>query len=115
MSDDEKADPGSVLNFWRRLSALRQAGRIGHLDKLERVLLDDQVWAYRVGEVTTVANLSDQAVTRPAGRRRAPQRAGLLGLIGPRPIGPRHTRPGRRVGHQLHLRPWEAMVLSARP
>ncbi len=112
---DEKAAPGSVLNFWRRLSELRRAGRIGHLDKLERVLLDDQVWAYRVGEVTTVANLSDQAVTRPlAGdehlRVLVSSASSDLG-----PSGPGTPVLGPDVGHQLHLRPWEAMVLSARP
>ncbi|HMK96866.1 MAG TPA: alpha-amylase family glycosyl hydrolase, partial [Acidimicrobiales bacterium] len=54
----ERADPGSVLSFWRQLSALRRDGKISGLGALQRVAVDDQVWAYRVGEATTVANLS---------------------------------------------------------
>ena len=54
-----------MLNFWRQLSRLRQAGLIGNPAPLERVLLDEQVWAFRVGGATTVANLSPEPVTRP--------------------------------------------------
>jgi alpha-glucosidase len=100
---DEKADPGSVLNFWRGLASLRRAGRTGGVDKLERVLLDDQVWAYRTGEVTTVANLSDQAVTRPL---EGGERLSVL-------ISTRSSGLGATVGHELRLEPWEALVLSA--
>jgi alpha-glucosidase len=104
--EDEKADPGSVLNFWRALAALRQAGRIGSLDKLERVLLDKQVWAYRVGEVTTVANLSDQAVTRQLTGNEH-----LSVLVSTGALAP----PGATVGRELSLGPWETVVLAARP
>ena len=101
---DEKAEPGSVLNFWRRLVALRREGRIGSLDKLEQVLLDEQVWAYRVGEVTVVANLSDQVVTRQLA---GDERLRVLVCSGALP-------EGADVGRQLHLGPWEAIVLSTR-
>jgi glycosidase len=104
--EDEKADPGSVLNFWRALAALRQAGRIGSLDKLERVLLDKQVWAYRVGEVTTVANLSDQAVTRQLTGNEH-----LSVLVSTGALAP----PGATVGRELSLGPWETVVLAAQP
>jgi hypothetical protein len=73
------------------------------VDKLERVLLDDQVWAYRTGEVTTVANLSDQAVTRPL---EGGERLSVL-------ISTRSSGLGATVGHELRLEPWEALVLSA--
>jgi alpha-glucosidase len=104
--EDEKADPASVLSFWRRLAALRQAGRIGTLDKLERVLLDNQVWAYRVGEVTTVANLSDQAAIRqlPGGPHLS-----VLASTGASPP------PGATVDGEISLGPWATVVLAAQP
>jgi alpha-glucosidase len=101
----EKADPGSVLNFWRGLAELRGAGRIGGIHKLERVLLDDQVWAYRVGPVTTVANLSSQAAERQLSTD------GALAVLASSVA----LRTGTEVGPELHLEPWEAMVLSPRP
>jgi alpha-glucosidase len=104
--DDERADPGSVLNFWRTLAALRQAGRIGGLGKLERVLLDEQVWAYRVGEVTTVANLSDRDVSR-----QLPSGGDLSVLVSSGPQLP----AGTAVGTELHLGPWATMVLAPQP
>jgi glycosidase len=103
--DNEKADPGSVLNFWRRLASLRGARRIGGVDRLERVLLDDQVWAYRVGEVTTVANLSDQVAARQLA---TDETLTVLASSGSLP-------PGTEVGRELHLEPWETLVLSTRP
>jgi alpha-glucosidase len=101
----EKADPGSVLNVWRGLAGLRGTGRIGGIHKLERVLLDDQVWAYRVGPVTTVANLSSQAAKRQLGAD------GALAVLASSVA----LRTGTEVGPELHLEPWEAMVLSPRP
>jgi alpha-glucosidase len=102
---DEQADPGSVLNFWRQLAALRRDGRIGGVEKLERVLLDDQVWAYRVGEVTTVANLSDQVALRPL------PGAGQLSVLAS--SGASH--PGAEALGDVRLDPWQALVLSTRP
>jgi alpha-glucosidase len=101
----EKAGPGSVLNFWRQLASLRHDGRIGSLDKLERVLLDDQVWAYRVGELTIVANLSDQVATRSL-----PDDEHLTVVL-----SSATAAPGAAVGRELRLEPWEALVLSPLP
>ncbi len=69
-------------------------------------MLDDQVWAYRVGEVTTVANLSDQAVTR--------QLTGddTSACWSPRP---RSAPRGPTVDGELSLGPWETVVLAAQP
>ena len=64
---------------------------------------DDQVWAYRVREVTTVVNLSDQEVTR-----QLPPCSGRTVLAGTGPL-----RPGADVTAELHLAPWEALVLTA--
>jgi len=97
----EEADPGSVLNFWRRLSHLRRDGSIGGLAGLERVALDEQVWAYRLGEATTVANLS----SRPAVAR-------MPGAAEPRTlISTHHESDVALAPGVLALQPWEAVVL----
>ena len=60
----EEGDPGSVLSLWRELASLRASGHIGTVGPMERVLLDEQVWAFRVGTATTVLNLSSRPATR---------------------------------------------------
>jgi hypothetical protein len=69
---------------------------------VERVLLDDQVWAFRAGGATTVANLSSEAATRDLG-------SGVLTVLA-------STQPGaqgNRISGELTLAPWEAMVLGS--
>jgi len=68
---------------------------------MERVLLDDQVWAFRAGGVTTVANLSSEPATRDIGSE-------VLTVLA-------STQPGaqgNKVAGELTLAPWEALVLS---
>ncbi|HTT91691.1 MAG TPA: alpha-amylase family glycosyl hydrolase [Acidimicrobiales bacterium] len=101
----ETDDPASVLNFWRQLAQLRQAGLIGRPGHLERVLLDDQVWAFRVGAVTTVANLSSQEVTRSV------ESGQVLTVLASTAPG----RTGTKAGSEIALRPWEALVATAIP
>jgi alpha-glucosidase len=103
--DIQKRDPGSVLNFWRQLAQLRKAGLVGAPGRLERVLLDEQVWAFRVGEVTTVANLSPGEAARDLGS------GDVLTVMA-------STNPERRekkVPAELVLEPWEALVLGVSP
>jgi alpha-glucosidase len=100
----ETEDPASVLSFWRQLAALRQAGRIGGSGRLERVLVDDQVWSYRVGAVTTVANLSAEEAVR-----QVPGSAGLSALASCGAV----SRPAT-AGSEVRLPPWGAVVLGPR-
>jgi hypothetical protein len=68
---------------------------------LERLALDDHVWAYRLGDVVTVANLS--GAPAPAVIGTGSDWSVLLS-----------TRPGREgseVPGGLSLEPWEAVVL----
>ncbi len=98
----EQADPASVLNLCRELALLRRSGDVGQLAPLERVLLDDQVWGFRAGGVTTVANLSSEPATRDIG-------SGVLTvLVSTQPGG-----QGKKLTGELTLAPWEALVLSS--
>ncbi len=103
--ESQKQDPGSVLNFWRDLSRLRQAGLIGNPGPLERVLLDEQVWAFRVGGTTTVANLSPEPVTRPF----------PSGEISTVLLSTTAGRRDMKLAGEVVLDPWEALVVSAEP
>jgi len=96
----EQADAGSVLNFWHELAELRSSGAIGATAELERILVDDQVWAYRVAGTVTVANLSPEVAHSDIG-------AELEVLAGTRP-----GSAGTRLGPKLTLQPWEALVLA---
>jgi len=101
----EQEGPESVLSLWRELAALRASGRIGTVEPLERVLLDDHVWAFRVGSATTVVNLS----SRPAARDLGPDQAlSVLLSTGPQP---RSTE----ISGKVLLEPWEALVAVPLP
>lgn len=98
----EQADPGSVLALCRELNMLRRSAQVAQLAPLERVLLDDQVWAFRVGGATTVANLSPEMAKCDVG---SVVRTVLAS-----------TQPGARgstVAGEITLAPWEAMVLGS--
>ena len=98
----EQADPASVLSFWHQLSLLRREGRLGALADVERLLLDDQIWAFAVGDVATVANLSDRAAKTK------------LGDIGTRTVlvSTGLSRHGQRVPEEVELEPWEVLILA---
>jgi hypothetical protein len=91
-----------VLNLCRELALLRRSGQVAQLAPLERVLLDDQVWAFRVGDVTTVANLSSEPATRDLGS------VALTVLASTQP-----GAHGKKVTGELTLAPWEAMALRS--
>jgi alpha-glucosidase len=99
----ERADPGSVLNLVRELAMLRRSGQIGQPERLERVLLDDQVWAFRVNNATTIANLSPEEVTREVPLDGV---ATVIASTQPR-------LPGKKVTGEVNLGPWEAIVLGS--
>jgi glycosidase len=101
----EREDPSSVLGWWRELAALRASGRIGTVGPLERVLLDDQVWAFRVGTATTVVNLSARPATRELGTDRSLPDQVLSVLISSGPL-----QPGSQIAGKILLEPWEALV-----
>jgi alpha-glucosidase len=101
----EQADPASVLSFWHRLAELRSLGLIGVVADLERVVLDDQVWAYQVGGVTTVVNLSSTLAKIDLGAGTS-----WAVLVSTRP-GPQRAE----VAGEMVLEPWEALVLSPGP
>jgi alpha-glucosidase len=100
--DSEREDPGSVLNFWRQLSGLRKAGLAGNAGWVERMLLDEQVWAYRAGGVTTMANLSPGRVVRRL------ELGGTLTVL----ASTTPARRGTKVAGEVELGPWEAVVMS---
>jgi alpha-glucosidase len=103
--DSQKQDPGSVLNFWRQLAELRKAGLLGPPGRLERVLLDEQVWAFRVGDVTTIANLSPKEAARDLGSGDG------LTVMASTSAARRETK----VAGEVVLGPWEALVLGVSP
>jgi alpha-glucosidase len=100
--ESERDDPGSVLNLWRELSQLRRAGLVGTPGPIDRLLLDEQVWAWRAGTATTIANLSAANATRgfPSGQE-------MTVLASTRP-----GQQGTRVAGDLVLGPWEALVVT---
>jgi alpha-glucosidase len=61
----QREDPGSMLNLYRALIALRR----GFVDEpYETLAVDDAVLAFRRGEFVVALNLSGGAAERPAGR-----------------------------------------------
>jgi alpha-glucosidase len=102
--EHEQEDPGSTVNFWRELARLRKARLVGQPGQLERVLLDDHVWAYRVGGTTTIANLSDRQVTRDIPLAHGNS---VLASTGPK-------QRGQELAGEVALEPWEALIVGAR-
>lgn len=98
----EQADPGSVLNFWHELSKLRNSAVIGRLGHVERVFLDDQIWAYRVGPALTVANLSPGPAkfSLPEGPRQ------LILATGPA------WQKDQEISGEIILGPWESLLVA---
>jgi alpha-glucosidase len=96
--ESQRHDPGSTLNLTRTLLALRRAGHIGGLDRVERLYLDDQAWVFRVGSVVTAVNLSPHAVSVPV-----PEGDVVLSSDAGRDATP--------VGGKVELDAWEALIL----
>ena len=61
----QRADPGSTLWLCRELLALRRAELGGQVAPYQELAVADGLWAYRVGGLTVLANLSGQACTWP--------------------------------------------------
>lgn len=103
---DERVDPASVLNLSRRLNQLRQEGVLGRVSPVERLVLDDQVWAFRTGTVTTVLNLSPEPTTCRLG---AGDSGGALEVL----VSTGERKEGEALGDEVQLAPWEAVVAQA--
>lgn len=95
----EEANPGSVLNFWRRLAKLRRSDAVGAIAPLETLFLDGQAWAYRTGGNTTVVNLSSE----PAEVQLAEPGGSVLAATSV-------DKEGMDLGWLVALGPWEALV-----
>lgn len=96
----EQADEGSALNFSRHLNHLRRQGRLGTTGPLERLWLDDHIWAFRCGEVTSVFNLSS-----------APAACRLPEVQGAKVLAATDSqKEGGAVGADLEMAPWEGLV-----
>jgi alpha-glucosidase len=61
----QRDDPHSLLRLTRDLLALRRAELGGAIAPYELLAVDDGLWAYRVGDLTVLANLSDRARSWP--------------------------------------------------
>ncbi len=103
----QRDDPASVLHLWRELAQLRKAGLVGNPGPLERVLLDEQVWAFRTGRTTTIANLSNRQATPDFSPGRV-----MTVLASTRPQRRGTELAGKEVIGKLVLEPWEAVVVS---
>ncbi|HET9060196.1 MAG TPA: alpha-amylase family glycosyl hydrolase [Acidimicrobiales bacterium] len=104
----QRAGPASVLSLWRQLSQLRRQGLIGAVSALEHLHLDDNLWAYRVGNALSVLNLHDVNATYEvpgASRLLLRTQASTYDL---------QASTGDFEG-ELRLGPWEAAVLAITP
>jgi alpha-glucosidase len=59
------SDPDSTLSFCRRLIALRREAFAGRVPAYKSQPSADDVWAYSVGDITVLANLSDRRISVP--------------------------------------------------
>jgi alpha-glucosidase len=62
---DQRADPGSMLNLCRDLLALRRAEQAGGIAPYQELAVSGGLWAYQVGGLRVLANLSGEPVTWP--------------------------------------------------
>jgi len=100
--EDEAADPHSTLNFWRTLAALRSTHRLGAGGPATTLLLDDQVWCYRVGGTITMLNLSAEPSTRSLQGNAAHP---VLAATDP-------AWQRSEVVDEVELGPWQALVVE---
>ena len=80
---------------------------MGNPGPLERVLLDEQVWAFRTGRTTTIANLSARQATRDFSPGQV-----MTVLASTRPQRRGAELAGKKVIGKVVLEPWEALVVS---
>ena len=103
--EDQRRDPGSVLNFVRELIASRRATPDLQVGVSEQVASPDGCWAWSRGDsVKVVLNMSDDEVTV----------GGIEGRIGAcsAPAGASGvTRRGESVSGTLRLAPWTGVVV----
>jgi alpha-glucosidase len=90
----QRDDPRSTLRLCRDLLALRRAELGGRITSYQELTVAGGLWAYRVGDLTVLANLSGQAVSWPG-----PCGEILLSTAG---------EPGRDGG--VTLAPWQGVI-----
>lgn len=99
----ERADEASVLHFSRHLNRLRREEGLGEVAPLQRLWLDDQVWAFRCGPTLTVVNLSPRAGRCPLPASALPDGTRVL-------VATDAARQGRQLEATIELAPWEGLV-----
>ena len=99
----QREDPGSVLRFCRDLLTLRRAESGGQIAGYRALPAPPQVWAYRAGSLTVLANCSGRPVTCPG-----PGGTILLSSTGPAP-----PAAGDTAGRDLTLAPWQGIIARA--
>jgi alpha-glucosidase len=91
----QRDDPRSMLRLCRDLLALRRAELGGQITSYQELTVAGGLWAYRVGDLTVLANLSDQPVSWPG-----PCGEILLSTAG---------EPGRGADG-VTLTPWQGVI-----
>ena len=99
---DQRRDPGSVLQFCRRLLALRRAELGSGIAPYEIVPAALGEWAYRVGGLIVAANLSDQPT-------------GLPCPVGEVLLSTADGKPAAGRGADQVLGPWQGIVARDLP
>jgi alpha-glucosidase len=98
--EDQRADPGSVLNLVRDLIAVRRDRDDLRSGAYATLPAPDGEWAWRRGDGTAVVlNLSDAPVA-------------VDGLTGSVVVATDRAREGERVDGALALAPWSGAVLD---
>ncbi|HEX5290764.1 MAG TPA: alpha-amylase family glycosyl hydrolase [Streptosporangiaceae bacterium] len=96
---DQRADPGSTLSLCRALLALRRAEQAGEIAPYQELAVAGGLWAYQVGGLRVLANLSGEPVTWPG-------RSGEI-LIS---TGGGGAAGARRPGDPVTLGAWEGVI-----
>jgi alpha-glucosidase len=96
---DQRADPGSMLSLCRDLLALRRAEQAGGIAPYQELAVSGGLWAYQVGGLRVLANLSAEPVTWPG-------RSGeiLVSTGGP------DAGAARRPGDPVTLGAWQGVI-----
>jgi alpha-glucosidase len=98
---DQRADPGSMLTLCRALLALRRAELASGIAPYQELAVAGGLWAYQVGSLRVLANLSGEPVTWPG--RSGPVLLSTGGGAAGRP-------GGGRPGDPVTLAPWQGVV-----
>jgi alpha-glucosidase len=104
---DQSADAGSTLSLCRDLLALRRAELAGGIAPYQELAVSGGLWAYQVGGLRVLANLSGEPVTWPG---RSGEilltTSGGAGAVG----GGAGAAGGRRPGDPVILGPWQGVI-----